>query len=130
MFVTHGILGAKPMILKIEKRQLENGVAVIELGGRVAIGRESGDIEPEVLGAIKEGAKMVILDLARVSHVDSTGIGVMAYCYGKAAQAGIELRISGAKTNVFGSFQITRLVNVIPFFPDLDSALQGNGRLV
>lgn len=128
--ITRGILGAKQMILKIEQRKMDNGVAVVELAGRLALGRESGHIEPVVIQAIKDGAKMVVIDLAGVSHIDSTGIGVMAYCYGKAAQAGAELRISGAKTNVFELFQITRLANVIPFFPNLDSAVQGNGRLV
>ena len=117
------------MILKIEKRQLENDVTVIELGGRVSIGRESGQIEPEVVGAVKAGAKLVILDLAGVSHIDSTGIGIMAYCFGKVAQAGGELRIASAKNSVFNLFEVTRLVHVIPFFPDLNSALQGKGRL-
>jgi anti-sigma B factor antagonist len=118
------------MILKIEKRELPNGVTVIELGGRIANGRESGHIEPEVVGALESGAKVVILDVAGVSHVDSTGIGIMAYCFGKATQAGAELRIAGAKAAVLDLFRITRLVLVVPFFPDVDSALQGNGRLV
>jgi len=118
------------MNLKIEKRDLENGVTVIELAGRISLGRESNPVEPEVAGAIQAGAKVVILDLSGVSHIDSTGIGVMAYCFGKATQAGAELRIAGAKGNVFEVFQITRLVHVIPFFPDVDSALQGNGRLI
>ncbi len=118
------------MILKIGKRELENGVTVIELGGRISLGRESSGIEPEVVGAVKGGARIVIMDLAAVSHIDSTGIGIVAYCYGKATQAGAELRISGAKSSVFNLFQVTRLVHAIPFFPDVDSALQGNGRLV
>jgi anti-sigma B factor antagonist len=117
------------MVLKIDKRQLENGVTVIDLAGRVAIGRESGKIEPEVVVALQSGAKIVILDLTGVIHIDSTGIGIMAYCFGKATQAGAELRISGARDSVLNLFQVTRLVRVVPFFPDLDSAIQGNGRL-
>ncbi len=119
-----------PMSLKLEKREIENAVTVIAITGRIAIGRESRQIEPEVVGAIQAGAKTVILDLSAVTHVDSTGIGIMAYCFGKATQAGAELRISGAKGNVFNVFQITRLVHAVPFFPDVDSALQGNGRMV
>jgi len=118
------------MILKIEKKELENGVTVIELGGRISLGRESGYIEPEVVGAIKGGAKMVIVDIAGVNHIDSTGIGIMAYCFGKATQAGTEFRISGARDHVLDLFQITKLVRVVPFYPDVDSAVEGNGRLV
>ena len=117
------------MVLKIEKRQMENGVTVIEIVGRVALGRDSGHIDPEVVAAISGGSKIIILDLAGVSHLDSTGIGIMAYCFGKATQKGVELCIVGAKENVLELFRVTRLVNVIPFFPDLNSALEGNGRL-
>jgi len=117
------------MILKIEKRQMENGVTVIELGGRIALGRESGHIEPEVVGAIAGGARVIIVDLSGVSHIDSTGIGIMAYCFGKATQRGADLRIAGAKSNVLDLFRITRLVKVIPFFPDVNSALQDSDRL-
>ena len=117
------------MNLKIETRQIEDGVSVIEIGGRVAIGRESGQIEPKVSDAIAAGATTVLIDLAGVSHIDSTGIGIMAFCYGKAAQRGTELRIVGATPNVLELFRMTRLVNVIPFFPDVSSALQGSDRL-
>lgn len=117
------------MNIKIEKRQLENNVTVIQIGGRIAIGRESGSIEPEVNGAIAGGATTVIMDLSGVSHVNSTGIGIMAYCFGKATQQGAELRVAGAKSNVLDLFRITRLIKVIPFFPDVNSALQGNDRL-
>jgi anti-sigma B factor antagonist len=117
------------MVLKIEKRQLENGVTVIEIGGRIALGRDSTHIEPEMIGAIAEGAKTVIMDLAAVSHIDSTGIGIISYCFGKATQRGAELRIVGAKDNILELFRMTRLVKVIPFFPDVQSALEGNGRL-
>lgn len=118
------------MVLKIEKREMEDSVTVIEISGRIALGRESGHIEPEVVGAIAGGAKTVIMDLSGVSHIDSTGIGIMAYCFGKATQRGAGLCIVGAKTNVLQLFQVTRLVNVIPFFPDVNSALQGHDRLV
>jgi anti-anti-sigma factor len=118
------------MNLTVEKRQLDNDVILIELNGRVAIGQASRHIEPEVANAIKAGAKMVIVDITGVSHIDSTGIGIMAYCFGKAIQAGTELRIAGARDNVFNVFQVTRLVHVVPFFPDVESALQGNGRLI
>jgi anti-sigma B factor antagonist len=117
------------MNFKIEKRQMENGVTVIEIGGRIALGRESGRIEPLMVGAIAGGARTIIMDLSGVSHIDSTGIGIMAYCFGKATQRGAGLLVVGAKSNVLDLFRITRLTNVIPFFPDVNSALQGNDRL-
>src|SRR6202050_3774788 len=112
------------MILTVEKRQLDNDVTVIELNGRVAIGDASRRIEPEVIAAINDGAKMVVIDLAGVSYIDSTGVGVMAYCFGKAVQNGADLRIASAQDRVLNVFQVTRLVSVVPFYPDLNSALE------
>lgn len=118
------------MNLKIERRELEPGVTVIEIAGRIAVGKDSRRIEPAVTDAIAAGAKSIVLDLSGVSHIDSTGIGIVSYCFGKATQASAELRIAGAKGSVFNVFQITRLVHVVPFFPDVDSALKGTGRVV
>jgi anti-sigma B factor antagonist len=119
------------MNLKVEKRQLDNGdgVTVIELNGRVAIGEASRTIEPEVVKAINEGAKMVVIELTGVTYIDSTGVGIMSYCFGKAVQRGSDLRIAGAHDNVLNVFKVTRLVTVVPFYPDLTSALEGTGRL-
>jgi anti-sigma B factor antagonist len=118
------------MNLIVEKRQLEDGVTVIELNGRVAIGEASRRIEPEVIAAINDGAKMVVIDLTGVSYIDSTGVGIMAYCFGKAVRNGANLRIAGAGDNVLNVFQVTRLVHVVPFYPDLKSALEGDGRII
>ena len=118
------------MNLRIEKRVMENGFTVISLGGRIAFGRESSHIEPEVIGAIAEGATTIIMDLSGVSHIDSTGIGIMAYCFGKATEQGAQLRIGGARNSIVELFRMTRLANVIPMFPDVDSALRGNDRLM
>jgi anti-sigma B factor antagonist len=117
------------MNLTVEKRQLDNGVTVIELNGRVAIGEATRCIEPEVVAAIDEGAKMVVIDLAGVSYIDSTGVGVMAYCFGKAVKNGANLRIAAAQDRVLNVFRVTRLVSVVPFYPDLNSALEGAGRI-
>src|SRR3954463_6177353 len=117
------------MNLTVERRQPDTGVTIIELNGRVAIGAASRLIEPEVVAAINEGAKMVVIDLAGVSYIDSTGVGIMAYCFGKAVRNGANLRIAGARDNVLNVFKVTRLVSVVPFYPDLNSALEGNGRI-
>lgn len=108
---------------------MDGGVTILELNGRVAIGEATRSIEPEVIAAINDGAKTVLIDLAGVSYIDSTGVGVMAYCFEKAVQGGVNLRIVGARDNVLNVFKVTRLVHVVPFFPDLNSALEDTGRI-
>lgn len=110
------------MVLSLTTQKIDPGVTVIEIDGRITIGRESSRIEVAVLKALNEGARKIVIDLARVSAIDSTGMGIIAYCFGKASQAGAQLHASGAHGRVMEVFQITHIDQVIQFFPDTASA--------
>jgi anti-sigma B factor antagonist len=110
------------MVLSLTTRKCEPDITVIELTGRITLGRESGQIETNVVKLLKEGVRKIVLDLTKIEYIDSTGIGIIAYCFGKITQAGAEARVSGAGGLVMELFRITRLDNVIKFFPDVTSA--------
>jgi anti-sigma B factor antagonist len=112
-------------VLSLISRKCEPGVTVIELSGQLTLGRESGRIETAVLTALNEGAQKVVIDLSQVGYVDSTGIGVIAYCFGKISQKGAQAAVSGAKGLVMDVLKMTRLDSVIPCFPDVASACDG-----
>ena len=46
------------MVLSLTTHKCEPGITVIEISGRIAIGREGGQIEAAVLKALDEGAGM------------------------------------------------------------------------
>jgi anti-sigma B factor antagonist len=110
------------MALSLTTRKCEPDITVIEIGGRITLGRESGQIEAAVLKALNEGAQKLVLDLAHVSYLDSTGIGIIAYCFGKISQKGARAAVSGASGLVLEVFKLTRLDSVIHFFPDAAAA--------
>jgi anti-anti-sigma factor len=111
------------MILSLTTRKCEPDVTVIELAGRITLGRESSQIEIQVVKLLNEGSKKLVMDLEKVDYIDSTGIGIIAYCFGKVTQAGASCRVSGARGLVMDLFKITRLDSVIQFFPDAQSAV-------
>jgi anti-sigma B factor antagonist len=113
------------MVLTLETRHCEPGITVIELGGRITLGRESGQIEVAVLKALNEGVKKLIFDLSKVTYIDSTGIGIIAYCSGKISQKEAQAVVAGATGLVLEVFKLTRLDSVIRFFPDVASACDG-----
>lgn len=119
------MLYPETVVLSLEIRQIEPGITVIELGGRVTLGRESGQIEGAVLKALNDGAQKLVIDLSKVTYIDSTGIGVIAYCFGKISQSGAQAAVSGALGLVRELFKLTRLDSVIAFFPDVASACDG-----
>ncbi len=113
------------MALTLETRAYQPGVTVVALGGRLTLGQERGQIEAAVLKALSEGVRKVIFDLSQVDYVDSTGIGAIAYCCGKISQQGGRGAIAGANGLVKEIFRLTRLDNVISFYPDVPSASEG-----
>jgi anti-sigma B factor antagonist len=112
------------MVLSLTTRNYGKDVSVIELAGRITLGRESGQIETVVLKMLDQGVMKFVIDLSKVDYIDSTGIGRIAYSFGKITKAGAEARVSGAKGLVMDLFRITRLDSVIRFFPDVDSACE------
>jgi anti-sigma B factor antagonist len=112
------------MVLSLTTRKCEPDITVIELSGRLTLGRESGQVETNVVKLLKEGVRKIVIDLTKIDYIDSTGIGIIAYCFGKITQAGAEARVSGAAGLVMELFRITRLDKVIRFFPDVAGACE------
>jgi anti-sigma B factor antagonist len=113
------------MALSLISRKCEPGVTVIELSGHLTLSRESSGIETAVLTALDEGAQRLVIDMSQVGYVDSSGIGVIAYCFGKISKKGAHGAVAGAKGLVMDVFKLTRLDSVIPCFPDVASACDG-----
>jgi anti-sigma B factor antagonist len=112
------------MVLSLSSRKCEPGVTVIELAGHLTLSQESHRIETAVLTALNEGAQRLVIDLSQVGYVDSSGIGVIAYCFGKVSHKGAHAAVAGAKGRVMDVLKLTRLESVIPCFPDVASACE------
>lgn len=114
------------MVLKIETRRVEPDITVVEFGGRITLGNESQRIEPLVRGLLNRSEKKLIFDLSGVDYIDSTGIGIVAFCSAAVAQADGALRltlVSGGRVEQV--LKATRLDNIIPCFATVEAASQG-----
>ena len=112
------------MLLSLTTRTCEPEITVIDLSGRITLGRESGQIEAAVLKALNDGARKIIVDMSGVTYIDSTGIGIIAYCFGKISQKGARGAVAGAKGLVLDVFKLARIDNVVNFYSDLAAACE------
>jgi anti-sigma B factor antagonist len=110
------------MLLTIATRICDTDILVIELTGRITLGRESTHIEDTVVKAIAEGARKIVLDLSGVRYIDSSGLGIIALCFGKMSKAGGRFILTGATGVVLEVLQMTHLDSVIPFSRSVDEA--------
>lgn len=113
------------MLLNITKRKLEPDVNVVELAGRLTLGRDCQDVEWTLDDLMRQGARKVVFDLSRLNHMDSTGVGIIVMCSGKLKKAGGEFRLSGPQGLVLELLQQTRVDSILEFFPSAEEAARG-----
>ncbi|HBY61024.1 MAG TPA: hypothetical protein DEH78_14470 [Solibacterales bacterium] len=110
------------MVLQIAHSEVAPGLVVLTLTGRVMLGPESAPIPEIVQQYVKDGKKMFIVDLAGVTHIDSTGIGRFIASLNYIHRAGGKLLMASAVAQVREGFRVTRLDTVFPFYETLDDA--------
>ncbi len=113
------------MILDIKDRRIEPDIVVLELNGKIILGNESKRLEWRVDECLKQNQKKVIFDLTGVTTLDSTGLGIITFCYGKLRQAGGGLRVAGAQGMVGQTLKLTNVDGLVGAYPSVDVAAQG-----
>ncbi len=99
------------MALKITKHNV-NEVAVVVLDGRVVLGEESSELRNAIKGLLAEGKKKIVLDVARVGFIDSSGLGTLVAVYHTAKAQGGTLALCQLGKKFEELLQMTRLLTV------------------
>jgi len=99
-------------------------VRIIELSGKITIG--SGDVKIRELidQALAEDKKNILLDLAGVGTIDSSGIGEMVACYTTVTKKGGQLRLLRLSPKINDILQVTQLITVFDVFDDEEEAVR------
>ncbi|MCA1595743.1 MAG: STAS domain-containing protein [Chloroflexi bacterium] len=71
-----------------------------------------------------ESQKKVLLDMSRLSFVDSTGLGTILSCVRKIGAAGGELKLCSMSRPVHSVFELTRMHRIIDILPDRDTGIR------
>ncbi len=110
------------MILEINQRQVEPDLTVVEIKGRVTLGRESQRIEAIVRELLAANVKRIVFDLSAVDYTDSAGLGILTFCFATMKKAGGALRFANPSGRVLELFHFTMLDKVFPIFPTVEEA--------
>jgi len=103
--------------------RLNGDTAVIELSGRITMGEIIEEFRALWSQAMEAGAKHIVVNMAQVTFLDSSGIGMMIRCHSAITQVGGKLRLAGATGAVRQAFKVTRLDNIFEFHDSEKSAL-------
>jgi anti-sigma B factor antagonist len=109
-------------MLEIKTARIEPDITVLEINGRITIGRDSKHLEWIMENLVRDQMTKIILDLSRVSQIDSTGIGIIVMSAAHVKNSGGALRIAGANGHVEQVLRMTSLEKVVPLHPSITAA--------
>jgi anti-sigma B factor antagonist len=97
-------------------------VTVVEMSGRLDLGNSLSDAENAISGMIDGGTRKLVIDLADVDYIDSSGLGMLIFCFARMEQSGGRMRITGANGSVARVFAVANASRILQFDSDLASA--------
>jgi anti-sigma B factor antagonist len=82
----------------------------------------SPEVKAALVAAIKDGQNLLIIDFAKVSYIDSTGLGALVAALKAARDGGGSIAIVCKDPQIRRIFDVTGLVKVFGMFDDVAAA--------
>ncbi len=99
------------------------GVILLKLHGRLD-STTAPELRERVRLNLENGRNLLVLDLSRVTFVDSSGLGSLVAALRSADKAGGNIKISALQPRVRAVFELIRLDHVFEVYEDALSAVR------
>src|SRR5438874_531918 len=113
----------KSSTVKIDTRQV-NDISVIDISGRITLGEGDVLLRDTIGNLLAKGQKKLLLNLAEVSYLDSSGLGALVGVYTAVRKQGGELQLLKITNRVRNLLQITKLYTVFVVNDDENEAIR------
>ena len=108
--------------LNISERQAGD-VTILDMSGKVTIGEGSVALRNTIRRLLGEGKKGILLNLANVSYVDSSGIGELVSSFTAVNKESGKLKLLSLTQKIQDLLAITKLLTVFDTFDDEGEAI-------
>lgn len=109
--------------LVISQRQNQD-VTILDLSGKIKIGEDIVLLRKSLRILTTENKKKILLNLAEVTHIDSSGLGELVAGYISLQKIEGELKLLNLTKRVSELMMITKLLTVFDAFEDEDEAVK------
>jgi anti-sigma B factor antagonist len=103
--------------------QQDGSVCTVTLEGEVDV-YTAPQLKEQLVTVLEDGCTSVIIDLEKVTFIDSSGLGVLVGALRRARERGGAVRLVCTRDSVLKIFRITGLDKVFPIFSDASEARQ------
>lgn len=111
------------MSLNINVRQ-SGEVTILDLDGRITLGEATAMMREEIRQLVTQGNTKILLNLANVSYIDSSGLGDLVGSFATVTNKGGRLKLLNLQKKVHDLLQITKLLTVFEVFTNEAAALR------
>ena len=112
--------------MRVQQR-IRDDIVIIEPQGRLTIETEAEFVQA-VRGLIEMGRTRLILNLADVPYIDSSGLGAIAHAYTSAWRRGGDLKLLNVGKRNLQLLTVTKLATVFELFDSEDNAVRSFDR--
>jgi len=105
------------------KQNLKGDVMVLNLSGKIMGGPDHEKFQTEIKTLISDGYVDILLDMHKVSWVNSTGLGILVSAYHTLKKNGGQLKICQVSDRIDNILNVTQLKLVFETFEKCDEAL-------
>lgn len=105
------------MSMKATVRQVDS-VTVVDVSGRITLGEACKELRDVIRGELGKGHKNILLNLADVTYIDSSGIGELVSAFTAVSNQGGKLKLLSLTKKVHDLLQITKLYTVFDVHDD------------
>lgn len=108
--------------MKLKKRVVDD-VVILDLSGNVMGGPDQGVFHNAIKEVVEEDHKKILVNLADVPWVNSTGLGILMAGFISAKNAGAALRLINVGKRIESLLMITKLTLVFETFESEEAGL-------
>ena len=104
------------------KLNVDGGTAVLDVSGEVIV-QNAPQLRAAVQKQLKAGAKKILIRLADVKYMDSSGVGILVSSLKLSKEKSVAFGLVEVAKPVMDVIKVTRLTRIFTIYPDLPVAL-------
>ena len=106
------------------QERTSGSVTVLDLNGKLVLGDGDSLLKDKIHSLVFQGRKQIVLNMANVSFVDSTGLGILVATYVTTKNAGGQIKLVSLTKRLQDLLAIAKLVTVFESYDSEDEAIR------
>ncbi|HYK90455.1 MAG TPA: STAS domain-containing protein [Acidobacteriota bacterium] len=99
-------------------------VRILDISGKIILGQGTMVVRNTIKDLLHSGVKKIVLNLAEVSYIDSSGLGELVSSFTSVAKEGGQLKLLNLTTKVREILVMTKLLTAFEVYDNEQAAVR------